>query len=307
MSWPDRPVRVRVPATSANLGPGFDSLGLALGLHDMVHARAVASGLAIKISGAGVENARRRERHLVVRAMRAAFEQVGEQPPGISLICDNAIPQGFGLGSSAGAIVAGVLAARALCGDHGLERLPDDAVLRLAARLDGHADNVAACMAGGLTIAWCTPAGFRCARLAPLTTLAPVLCVPNVPLATAQARQVLPTTVPHADAAQNAARAALLIAALTVDGEPLLDATEDFLHQRYRSVVMPDSARLMAALRRAGVPAVISGAGPAVLALTVSGVTAGPDAVAAIAAESGSDWTVAALEIDRQGAIIEFA
>lgn len=305
MIWPDRPVRVRVPATSANLGPGFDSLGLALGLHDMVHARVTRAGLAIKISGVGVENTRRRERHLIVRAMRAAFEQVGEQPTGISLICDNAIPQGFGLGSSAGAIVAGVLAARALCGEHGRDRLADDTVLDLAARLDGHGDNVAACLAGGLTIAWSTPTGFRCARLAPLTTLAPVLCVPEVPLATAQARQVLPSTVPHADAAHNAARAALLISALTMDAGPLLDATEDFLHQRYRSAAMPESARLMAALREAGVPAVISGAGPAVLALTVSGVTAGPDDVAAIAAQSGSDWTVVALDIDRHGAVIE--
>jgi homoserine kinase len=307
MIWPDRPVRVRTPATSANLGPGFDSLGLALGLHDMIHARVASAGLAIKVSGVGAENSRKRERHLVVRAMRAAFDRVGGQPPGISLICDNAIPQGFGVGSSASAVVAGVLAARALCGASGLDRLPDDAVLQLAASLDGHADNVAACLAGGLTIAWSTPEGFRCARLALLAAITPVLCVPNVPFATAQARQVLPATVPHADAAQNSARAALLIAALTADPGLLLPATQDFLHQPYRSPAMPESAGLMAALRRAGVPAVISGAGPAVLALTVPGITAPPGAVAAIAAGSGSDWTVTEPAIDRCGAEVESA
>ncbi len=305
MSRADRAVLVRVPATSANLGPGFDSLGLALSLHDVVQARVVDAGLAIDVIGTGAGTVGQGEDHLVVQAMRAAFSQIGEQPPGIALRCENSIPQGFGLGSSAAAIVAGMLAARALSGERGLDRLPDNAVLQLAARLDGHADNVAACLAGGLTIAWAAPSGFRYARLTPLARLTPVLCVPKVPLSTAAARQVLPATVPHADAAQNAARAALLIAALTADPEPLLDATEDFLHQPYRARVMPRSAALVTALRMAGIPAVISGAGPSVLALTVPEKTAGPAAVAVIADEADPDWTVHVLEIDRDGAVVE--
>jgi len=304
MNWLGRPAWVRVPATSANLGPGFDSLGLALRLHDTVRAEVTTAGLVIGVSGAGRQTAGLGERHLVVRAMRTAFAELGTQPPGISLTCENAIPQGFGIGSSAGAIVAGLLAAGALAGAGGHGSLPDEAVLRLAARLDGHADNVAACLAGGLTVAWAARGGFRSAALVPLPGLVPVLCLPAVPLATSAARRVLPATIPHADAAQNAARAALLVAALTQDAAPLLDATEDFLHQPFRAAVLPESIRLMAALREAGVPAVISGAGPAVLALTVQGSTPAADTVTAIAAATGQEWTVRVMEVDRDGAVV---
>ncbi len=330
--WRDRPVTVRAPATSANLGPGFDALGLALGLHDEVQARAIGGGLRIEVTGVGAGTAGHGEQHLVVRAMRAAFDALGGQPSGIGLRCVNAIPHGFGLGSSAAAIVAGILAARALRVG-GEEELPDDAVLRLAADLEGHADNVAACLAGGLTIAW-TGGGqgaVRCVRLEPLPGLTPVLCVPAAPLATVQARQVLPATVPHADAAKNAARSALLVAALTRGAPPadpgvMLDATQDFLHQPYRADSMPRTAELVGALREAGIPAVVSGAGPAALALVVPGVTAGPDAVAATAAaaatveaataaaataatvaaatDSGHNWTVRVLSVDRVGAAV---
>lgn len=324
--WRDRPVTVRVPATSANLGPGFDALGLALGLHDEVRAWVTSGGLEIEVAGVGEQTARCGEQHLVVRAMRAAFDVLGGQPPGIRLRCVNAIPHGFGLGSSAAAIVAGILAARGLR-IGGEEELPGDAVLRLAADLEGHADNVAACLAGGLTIAWRggggrdrgpgagTGAGggagglTRSIRLDPLLGLTPVLCVPAVPLATEAARRVLPTAIPHADAAKNAARAALLVAALTQGPPPtepgiLVDATEDFLHQPYRAASMPHTAELVRDLRRAGVPAAVSGAGPAVLALILPGASAGPDAVAAVAAESGHDWTVRVLSVDREGAAV---
>ena len=302
------PVVVRAPATSANLGPGFDALGLALRLHDQVHAQVIGSGLRIEVSGVGERTARYGERHLVVRAMRAAFGKLGGQPPGIALRCVNAIPHGFGLGSSAAAIVAGVLAARALCGERGAALLPDDAVLRLAAEIEGHADNVSACLAGGLTIAW-TGSSVRYLRLEPLPDLTPVLCVPAEPLATEAARQVLPAAVPHADAARNAARSALLVAALTrherePDAGLLLDATLDFLHQPYRASSMPATAGLVASLRTAGIPAVVSGAGPAALALIVPGVTAPPDAVAAIAAESAQEWAVHIMDVDRHGAVV---
>ncbi len=309
--WPAGNVTVRTPATSANLGPGFDSLGLALSLHDEVRAQVTDGGLRIEVTGVGERTARFGEGHLVVRAMRRAFKALGEQPPGIALRCVNAIPHGFGLGSSAAAIVAGMLAARALRGAAGMDRLPDAALLGLAADFEGHADNVAACLTGGLTIAWDPGSGgsARCARLDPLPGLIPVLCVPAVPLATEAARQVLPASVPHADAAKNAARAALLVAALTggtelKDPALLLDATQDFLQQPYRASSMPATASLIGALRDAGIPAVLSGAGPAALALIVSGVTAGPEAVAAIAAESGHNWTVSVLEVDREGATV---
>ena len=180
VSWLAGPVTVTVPATSANLGPGFDSFGLALGLHDVVVAEIAADGLSIKVTGEGAAAASAGEQHLVVRAMRTAFAHVGATPPGLALSCQNEIPQGFGLGSSAGAICAGLLAARALAGPAGAAALPDDTILALATRMEGHPDNVAACLAGGLTIAWDAAAqGARVARLTPLPGIGAVLCVPD--------------------------------------------------------------------------------------------------------------------------------
>ena len=153
MNWARSPAVVRAPATSANLGPGFDAFGLALGLHDQVEARVTGGGLAVQVLGEGEETAGAGERHLVVRAMRAAFDAMGGQPAGLVLRCTNGIPHGRGLGSSAAAVVSGILAARALVAD-GTDRLPDTGVLRLAVDLEGHPDNVAACLAGGLTVAW---------------------------------------------------------------------------------------------------------------------------------------------------------
>src|SRR3984893_1525885 len=171
MAWANNGVVVRVPATSANLGPGFDALGLALTLHDVVEARIIPHGISIEVSGAGEDSAAAGEGHLVIRAMRAA------QPPGIGLRCVNAIPQGYGLGSSAGAIVAGLLAARAL--GQASESLTDAELLSLATQIEGHPDNVSACLAGGLTIAWRSSSGVRSARLAPVPGLTPVVCVPE--------------------------------------------------------------------------------------------------------------------------------
>ena len=168
MTWSEDPVLVRVPATSANLGPGFDALGLALGLHDEVEAAVTASGLSIEVSGEGAaEVADAGEKHLVVRAMRVAFDDLGvDQPPGLALRCVNRIPHGRGLGSSAAAIVAGILAARALAG---ASVAPQDA-LPLASALEGHPDNVAPCLFGGLTIAWLadSTATAHAVRLEPL-------------------------------------------------------------------------------------------------------------------------------------------
>ena len=150
MIWSQCPARVRAPATSANLGPGFDALGLALALYDEVEVRVTDGGLVIDVSGEGDATPAAGEQHLVVKAMRAAFDAMGGQPPGIALRCVNAIPHGRGLGSSAAAICSGLLAARALAGPGGA-RLPDEAVFQLAVALEGHPDNVAACLAAGRT------------------------------------------------------------------------------------------------------------------------------------------------------------
>jgi len=302
-------VRVQVPATSANLGPGFDALGLALSLHDQIEAEVTSGGLDIEVTGQGEDTAAAGEAHLVVRAMRAGFAALGGQPPGIALRCANAIPQGRGLGSSAAAICSGLLAARALA-IGGETALPDEALLRLAAELDGHPDNVAACLSGGVTIAWAPRAGAlggpaaggpRVLRLPVPAGLRAVLCVPPFPLATAAARQALPAAIPHADAAANAARSALLVAALTGASQVLFAATEDFLHQPYRAAVMPDTAELVGRLRRAGLAAVVSGAGPAVLVLAFEGQGPPLAAVDSISRGTGIDWQVTPLEIDRQG------
>ena len=304
-------MRVRVPATSANLGPGFDALGLALTLYDEVEAEVTGGGLAIEVSGEGAGTAGAGERHLVVRAMRAAFAAAGRaQPPGLAVRCINAIPQGRGLGSSAGAVVAGLLAARALAGAEGAEGAEGDegdegGLLALATELEGHPDNAAACLAGGLTIAWQAGAGPRSIRLDLAPAIAPVACVPASSMATEAARRALPATVPHADAAANAGRAALLVAALTRAPELLLDATRDLLHEPYRAPLMPATAEVIGRLRRAGIAAVLSGAGPSVLALTVTGETPGPAEVDSIVGQMGKQWHVTPLDVDRQGATIQ--
>ncbi|MBV9096087.1 MAG: homoserine kinase [Streptosporangiaceae bacterium] len=301
-------VRVRVPATSANLGPGFDALGLALTLRDEVEAWTSQSGLSIEISGEGAELAGAGERHLVVRAMRAAFAVTGARPPGIGLRCLNRIPHGRGLGSSAAAIVAGILAARALSGP-GAGKLPDDALLGLAAALEGHPDNVAACLAGGLAIAWTVAGQPRMARLEPRAQVTPVACIAPSPLGTELARRLLPDMVPHRDAAANAGRSALLVAALTerpADAEVLLAATEDRLHQDYRAAAMPDTLALLRSLRAAGIPAVVSGAGPSLLAFL--GPREGPryrhdrGSLGSIVRKTGIAWRVTTLDIERHGA-----
>ena len=304
---------VRAPATSANLGPGFDALGLALSLYDVTVARVTEGGLHIDVSGEGAGTVGEGDQHLVVRAMRAAFDQLGGQPPGIGLRSLNSIPHGRGLGSSAAAIVTGILAARGLV-PGGPGQLSDDAVLALAASLEGHPDNVAACLAGGLTIAW-TPAGEtgasagqpRLVRLPVLEEIRPVVLVPGQVLATATARGALPPTVPHRDAAANAGCSALLVAALTRMPDVLFDATQDYLHQSYRAATAPQTADLLARLRAAGVPAVVSGAGPSVLALLVADAEPGPDLVDSIAAETGIHWRISPLDIDRLGATLQTA
>jgi homoserine kinase len=290
-------VRVRVPATSANLGPGFDALGLALTLYDDVDVLLVDSGLSIEVTGEGEDTADRGERHLIAQIFRAAYALMGGEAGGLRIRCVNRIPHARGLGSSSAATIAGILAARAL--HPGGADLTDDDVLALATRIEGHPDNVAPCLAGGLTIAWQTDGGPRLTRLDVAPDVGLVALVPDWRLSTERARGLLPKTVAHADAAANAGRAALLIAALTA-GRPelLLDATEDRLHQSYRRPAMPGSLELVERLRRKGIAAVISGAGPTVLALTSR------HEIDSIGAEVGTSWHIHPLNVALHGACV---
>ena len=291
----DSPVHVRVPATSANLGPGFDSAGLALALHDDVIVRTTSGGVEVVVEGEGAGRLPLDERHLVVRALRAAFDRLGGQPRGLALHCTNRIPQSRGLGSSSAAIVAAVVAARALV-EGGDELLDARGALALADELEGHPDNVAACLHGGVTFAWSTSDGPRVVRLDAHDDLAPVAFVPGTTSSTAQVRGLLPPSVPYADAVLNASRAALLPLALTRDPQLLLPATEDRLHQGYRAPAMPATAALVDELRGQGVPAVVSGAGPTVLALTTRATRA------AVAARERPGWSVRPLDVEPAGA-----
>ncbi len=264
-------VRVAVPATSANLGPGFDSLGLALDLVDEVGAVITGAGVRVAVTGEGADEVPTGPDHLIAATMAATFAAIGvDQPPGLAITCHNRIPHARGLGSSSAAIIAGVLLARALVRD-GAQRFDDEAVLRLAARLEGHPDNVAPCLLGGVTIAWTAPEGAQAVRLEPHPGVQFKVFVPESRGFTSQARAALPSHVPHADAAFTAARAALLVHAITNDPARLFEATEDRLHQAYRASSMPETAALVARLRGAGVPAVVSGAGPTVLAIIPPG------------------------------------
>jgi homoserine kinase len=285
------PVTVEVPATSANLGPGFDCFGLALDLVDTLTAEVVETGLVVEIEGEGADSLSRDEQHLVVRAMRAGFEALGVDPPGLVLHATNRIPQSRGLGSSSAAIVGGLALARAL-----VEGAPlDDAdLLRLATAIEGHPDNVAAALLGGFVVSGHDGGETWGVRAPVADGLSAVVFVPPGGLSTVLARGLLPAEVPHAVAAANTGRAALLVAALGGTTDDLLRATQDFLHQDFREPAMPESLALVRALRADGHAAVVSGAGPTVLVLA-AGDTG--DLVACCP----DGWASHALAIDHTG------
>ena len=282
-------IEVRVPASSANLGPGFDSIGLALGLWDhYVVTTSDAPGLVVEVTGEGAADVPTDERHLVVSAMRHTWRALDvEAPAGVHLTARNGVPHGRGLGSSATAIVAGVVAAQALStlaaeGDAAVRlrqgrEVPLDlgVATHLASELEGHPDNASASVLGGLTVSWMPDGsgldqGVRTvsARIDPHPDVEVVVFVPETQLATRTARAVLPDTVPLAAAAAGAGRAALLVHALTADPTHLHAATRDWLHQEARRPSYPDTMELVDALRAQGHAAVVSGAGPSVLVLT---------------------------------------
>lgn len=268
---------MRVPASSANLGPGFDSLGLALSLYDEIEVSVAPEGLLVEVTGEGAGRVPCDERHLVVRAMLAAWDILGDRPGGLRVRCRNVIPHARGLGSSAAAAVAGAVAAVALAGrDLVAER---DVLLQLTAGMEGHADNAAASLLGGFVVAWETEQGcgniprrFDAVRLDAHPGIVPVALVAKAESSTAMTRGLLPERVPLADAAFTGSRTALAVLAFTSRPELLLPATEDRLHQNYRRPAYPESADLVDVLRSEGVAATISGAGPTVLALTTDGL-----------------------------------
>ena len=258
-----RAVTVAVSATSANLGPGFDCLGLALDWREQVDLTVLPSGFVIEVSGEGADRIPRDESHLIIRSALVGLADLGVCVPGLRLAGHNTIPHGRGLGSSSAAVVAGLVAATGLAG----VELDRAWVLRHANAIEGHPDNVAAATYGGLVMAYESPNGVQAAagRLHPEVGAA--VFIDGGSVETARARELLPEQVPHVDAAANAGRAALLVHALADDPDRLGDATRDWLHQHYREPAMPRSYALVTALRAAGFAAVISGAGPSVLVL----------------------------------------
>jgi homoserine kinase len=298
-------VRVRVPATSANLGPGFDAFGLALTLYDDLIVTPGGSGVTVSVSGAGEGEVPLDETHLVVRSIHAGLEALGAPVPGFTLRCENRIPHGRGLGSSSAAIVGGLAAAYGLAG----EPVDRERIVVLANEIEGHPDNVAAAALGGFTIAWTEgaeatgSAGGRAVRLDPADGLAVVAYVPDNRVLTKEARGLLPSVVSHTDASANAGKAALLVAALTGRTELLLTATEDRLHQEYREPAMPESLALVHKLRGSGHAAIVSGAGPtvAVLGVAPSGRAAGRNDFFRGTPEAPDGWTKYELGIDPVG------
>ncbi|MBV7412249.1 homoserine kinase [Dermabacteraceae bacterium TAE3-ERU27] len=293
--------RVSVPATSANLGPAFDCAGLALELCDDLSLEAVAGGVNIEISGEGAQELPRDENHLVVRALRRTLDAVGAPQIGVNLTCVNRIPHGRGLGSSAAATLAGILLARGLISDP--EVLDERAILQLATEFEGHPDNAAPALLGGVTLAWGHGDRLGFTRLAlregvswPVTVL-----VPENRLSTESARGLLPESVPHADAAFAAGRGALLSYALTSAPELLFDATVDVLHQEYRAPGMPESVELVRVLRSQGYPAAISGAGPTVIVFAQPGQEM-RETVRNVVADPQS-WRVASPGLAAKGAL----
>ena len=226
-------VTVKVPASSANLGPGYDTLGLALGYYDELTVERIAEGLEFELSGEGSDTVPRNENHLVVRSMRVVFEKVGlDEFPALRLTAHNRIPHSRGMGSSASAIVAGVAAASALLPEYA--RLSRDQIFQIASDVEGHPDNVAPSVYGSLSISWGELGDWHSLIVPVHPTIVPVVAVPDYEVSTKLARSLIPAEIPHGQAAANSGRAALLIQSLAQAPEHLMDATVDYLHQGYR-------------------------------------------------------------------------
>jgi len=298
-----RTVTVRVPATTANLGPGFDTLGLALSIYDELTVTALPEqGLEVTVEGVGADEVPRDASNLIVSSIAYVYEQYGQPLPGLRLHAVNGIPHGRGLGSSGAAVVAGIVAARELL--DGVVEITHGDLLRIATEIEGHPDNVAPSLFGGLTIAWLDERGPQHKKLIVHRGVSPLVFVPSFTMSTKLARSLQPESVPHQDAIFNVSRSALLIAALTQSPELLLAATEDKLHQSYRAAAMPETDALVRMLRAEGFAAVVSGAGPSVLVLADG---PGQRAVAAelVARHATSPWRALMLAVDVKGATVK--
>lgn len=292
-------VTARVPASSANLGPGFDSLGLALGLYDEITVTTTSSGLDVRVEGEGAQEVPWGPSHLVVRALERGLEAAGVWADGLDIVCRNVIPHSRGLGSSASAAVGGLAAANGLVRKISDELVLDDAQLvQLASEFEGHPDNASASVLGGAVVSWSEfevdseRRIYRAVSLPVHPAIKAVALVPSLRSSTAHTRGLLPELVPHRDAAFNVSRSALAVVALTEKPDLLMVATEDMLHQAQRAPALPLTTKWIAALRAAGIPAVVSGAGPTVLALTTEAFPAELRAAA-----EADDMTVLDLEI----------
>jgi homoserine kinase len=301
-------VSVRVPATSANLGPGFDCLGLAVTLYDRVTVESTDDGVfSAQVSGEGAADLPRDGSHLILATIQDTLGRVGYESGGLRLEAENVIPHGRGLGSSAAAIVSAVLLANALLPAE--DRLSDQEVLQLCSAQEGHPDNVAPALAGRLAISWETSGSFFSTAVDVHPDIIPIVAIPSYELSTETARGLLPVSVPHHVAAANGGRAALLVQALTHDPSLLLPATVDALHQSHRAPAMAPSAELMEALRASGFASVVSGAGPTVMTLARGRQQADRileqihNIVAASSIPDG--WRVLELEVDTDGAKVE--
>ena len=264
-------VRVVVPASSANLGSGFDSAGLALSMFDEIEASFTDKpGVQVDVDGEGRNSLPRDENHLIARVMLKTFANLSMPVQGLYLRCINRIPHGRGLGSSAAAISAAVVAARALAGTQGT-RMDDQGALELASSLEGHPDNVAACLYGGFTVSWIDENSLaRAVKIKAHESIIPVVMIPRFEVDTEQARALLPSHVPHRDATYNISRSALLVHAMTNDPDYLFEATSDRIHQEYRRPSMQSASALVTSLRMKNHAAYISGSGPTVCVLTNS-------------------------------------
>ncbi len=298
-----RRVVVKVPATTANLGPGFDTLGLALSVYDELEVTVRdAPGATVDVHGVGEGDVPTDESNLVVRSIAHTFEKAGVAMPGLHLVAHNVIPHGRGMGSSGAAISAGVMAAKGLL--EGIVDLTPADLLARATELEGHPDNVAPALFGGLTIAWTTPDGPQHKRLTVHRGVSLLVAVPQQStMSTALARSLQPQSVPHEDAIFNVSRSALLIAALIQSPELLLAATEDKLHQSYRASAMPETNALIQMLRDHGLAAVVSGAGPSVLVLC-SDPSQRLRAAELIAEHATTPWESLMLAVDDKGATV---
>lgn len=296
-----RKVRVRVPATSANLGPGFDTLGMALSFYDELEVEALAGvSVVVEVHGEGEGEVPTDANNLVVKSLAYTFERFNQALPGLKLIAHNRIPHGRGMGSSGAAVVSGIMAAKGLL--EGIVEMTEDDLLRIATELEGHPDNVAPALFGGLTIAWEDESGPHHKKLFVHRGVDPLVLVPTHKMSTSKARSLQPEQIPHEDAVFNVSRSALLIACLTANPEHLMAATEDRLHQNYRASAMPETANMISELRAAGHAAVVSGAGPSVLVLAID--PAERLAAVKFAAEKFPDWKPLVLAVDFKGATV---